>query len=83
LQKIEDILSQHEGVSEAAVIGAEDEKWGERSLALVALYSNSEGEKYVQEGRSSGRRYTHVSRCLSAPGAWGVVRAAGFHVTRQ
>ncbi|MDQ3941870.1 MAG: fatty acid--CoA ligase, partial [Actinomycetota bacterium] len=34
-QEIEDILSQHEGVSEAAVIGVEDEKWGERPLALI------------------------------------------------
>ena len=35
-QEIEDILSQHEGVSEAAVIGVEDDKWGERPLALIA-----------------------------------------------
>jgi fatty-acyl-CoA synthase len=34
-QEIEDILSQHPGVSEAAVIGVKDEKWGERPLALV------------------------------------------------
>src|SRR3954471_6808509 len=34
-QEIEDILSQHEGVSEAAVIGVPDEKWGERPLALI------------------------------------------------
>jgi fatty-acyl-CoA synthase len=35
-QEIEDILSQHEGVSEAAVIGVPDEKWGERPLALIS-----------------------------------------------
>ncbi|MGF1473246.1 MAG: fatty acid--CoA ligase [Rubrobacteraceae bacterium] len=34
-QEIEDILLQHPGVHEAAVIGVEDEKWGERPLALV------------------------------------------------
>ncbi len=35
--ELEDILTQHEGVSEAAVIAVPDEKWGERPLALVTL----------------------------------------------
>ncbi len=35
--ELEDIISQHEAVSEAAVIGVPDEKWGERPLALVVL----------------------------------------------
>ena len=39
-QEIEDILSQHEGVSEVAIIGVEDEKWGERPLALIAPNSD-------------------------------------------
>ncbi|MFH0728715.1 MAG: fatty acid--CoA ligase [Pseudomonadota bacterium] len=34
---LEDFLSQHEAVSEAAVIGMPDEKWGERPMALVVL----------------------------------------------
>jgi fatty-acyl-CoA synthase len=33
--EIEDILSQHPGISEAAVIGVPDERWGERPLALI------------------------------------------------
>jgi fatty-acyl-CoA synthase len=33
--EIEDILSQHPGVSEAAVIGVPDERWGERPMALI------------------------------------------------
>ena len=34
---LEDIISRHPAVSEAAVIGIPDEKWGERPLALVVL----------------------------------------------
>ena len=33
--QIEDLISQCKGVSEAAVIGVKDEKWGERPLALI------------------------------------------------
>jgi len=35
--ELENIISQHEAVSEAAVIGVPDDKWGERPLALVVL----------------------------------------------
>jgi fatty-acyl-CoA synthase len=58
-QAIEDILTQHEGVSEAAVIGVEDEKWGERPLALVALDSDNEVSEdeikaYIKERADGG-----------------------------
>ncbi|NIQ11226.1 MAG: fatty acid--CoA ligase, partial [Gammaproteobacteria bacterium] len=33
--EVEDILAQHEHVQEVAVVGMQDEKWGERPLALV------------------------------------------------
>jgi fatty-acyl-CoA synthase len=33
--ELEDIIAQHHGVAEVAVIGVLDEKWGERPLALV------------------------------------------------
>lgn len=35
--ELEDIIHQHPSVKEVAVIGVEDEKWGERPLALVVL----------------------------------------------
>lgn len=58
---LEDIISQHEAVSEAAVIAVPDEKWGERPLALVVLKKEFAGKvkeedllnffmKYVQNG---------------------------------
>ena len=33
--QLEDLISQYKGVSEAAVIGVKDDKWGERPVALV------------------------------------------------
>jgi fatty-acyl-CoA synthase len=41
---LEDIISQHEAISEAAVIAVPDEKWGERPLALVVLKKEFTGK---------------------------------------
>jgi fatty-acyl-CoA synthase len=38
--QIEDLLSQHPGVAEAAVIGVADARWGERPLALIVQKPN-------------------------------------------
>ena len=35
--ELEDIISRHEAVSEVAVVGVADEKWGERPLAMVVI----------------------------------------------
>jgi fatty-acyl-CoA synthase len=39
--ELEDIIAHHPAVSEVAVIGAPDEKWGERPLALVVAKPES------------------------------------------
>jgi fatty-acyl-CoA synthase len=49
---LEDIMSQHEAVSEAAAIGVPDEKWGERPLVLVVLkegYQDKVSEEDLRE----------------------------------
>jgi fatty-acyl-CoA synthase len=62
--ELESLISQHEAVSEAAVIGVVHEKWGERPLALVVVKPDYEGkvsektiskflEGAVEEGRIS------------------------------
>ena len=41
--EVEDIISQHPDVSEVAVIGVKDDKWGERPKALVVLKTGRDG----------------------------------------
>ncbi len=40
--ELEDMLTNHHAVSEAAVIGTPDDKWGERPLALIVLKSGQQ-----------------------------------------
>ena len=47
--ELESILSQHPAVSESAVIGISDEKWGERPMALVVLKEAFEGKVSEEE----------------------------------
>jgi fatty-acyl-CoA synthase len=59
--ELENLLSMHEGVLEAAVIGIPDERWGERPLAIIVPREGFKGKltsealqaymtKYVEEG---------------------------------
>ncbi len=58
---IEDILTQHPAINEAAAVGAPDKKWGERPVCFVVLKKEFEDKitekeliehfnKYVEEG---------------------------------
>jgi fatty-acyl-CoA synthase len=47
--ELEDIISQHPAVSEAAVIGIPDDKWGERPLAIVVLRKEYQGKVHEDE----------------------------------
>jgi len=50
--ELEDIISQHPGVSEVAVVGVPDQKWGERPLAIVVLkesFIEKVAEKDIRE----------------------------------
>ena len=46
--ELESLISQHPAVSEVAVIGIKDEKWGERPMALVVLKA-SHGSRVSEE----------------------------------
>ena len=57
---LEDLLVRHPAISEAAVIGAFDKKWGERPVAVVSLREGQDTteaslhrhmQKYVDEGK--------------------------------
>lgn len=45
--ELEDLIAQHETVSEVAVIGMPDDKWGERPLALVVPGNTTPDEKQL------------------------------------
>ena len=57
--EVEDLLSRHPAVSEAAVIGVKDARWGERPLALVVLRAGQSADqetirKHLSDFAASG-----------------------------
>jgi fatty-acyl-CoA synthase len=55
--EIEDILSQHPGISEAAVIGVPDERWGERPMALIVAKPGYPDEITEDDIKAHVQRY--------------------------
>jgi len=47
--ELEDIISQHAAVSEAAAVGVPDDKWGERPVILVVLKDEFKGQDLENE----------------------------------
>ncbi len=62
--ELEDLIAQHASVSEVAVIGMPDDKWGERPLALVVAGESEPNEKelvsFVKSFVDSGRLTRHA-----------------------
>lgn len=73
--ELENIISQHAAVSEVAVIGIRDEKWGERPMALVVLKDGQAAsvedikgqvEKFAKAGQISRYAVPEQVRFVSA-----------------
>ena len=62
--ELEDLIAQHATVSEVAVIGMPDDKWGERPLALVVRGESEPNERelvsFVKSFVDSGRLTRHA-----------------------
>src|SRR3974377_1852070 len=55
--ELENLLSLHEGVLEAAVIGIHDEKWGERPEAIVVGREGSKEKMTAEQSKTHLTKY--------------------------
>jgi malonyl-CoA/methylmalonyl-CoA synthetase len=51
--EVEEVLLRHEAISEAAVVGMDDDEWGQRVVAVVVVKHRVEEDELRQWARSS------------------------------
>ncbi len=62
---LENLISQHEAVTEAAVIGVANEKWGERPLALVVLKPQYKGKTTGDDIKAFMNKFVETGKLKS------------------
>jgi len=76
-QEVESVLLQHPWVSEVAVIGVKDARFGEALLALVVLKTQPEGE--LEQGLDPSQCSEHfIAFCRDHLGGYKIPRAYQF-----
>ncbi|WP_156112623.1 fatty acid--CoA ligase [Halobacillus sp. BBL2006] len=61
-REVEDVLFDHPGVLDAAVIGEPDEMWGERVVAFIVKKNTKLSEQILDEFCTSGNRLARYKR---------------------
>ena len=61
-REVEDLLAAHEAIDEVAVVGVEDEQFGQRLRAFVVLREGADLDAEARQGATS-RRTSRATRC--------------------